>query len=124
MTPRRQRLATVIFAPDRGSAEDHDATELRKLEELVSKRESFVQLQHARSLSQDSARRNWLPVLAENNGPLQVKVEGIELLREDFRDISSSDVSPGACSWVLRLPRLAGIRNEMPKISVFEYALR
>lgn len=98
MTLSRQRLATVIFAPNRDSAEGHDVTELRKLDELVSKRESFVQSQHARPLSEDSARRDWLPVFAENDRPLQVNVEGIESLREDSRDISSSDVSPGTCT--------------------------
>lgn len=106
----RQRLATVIFAPNRGSADDHDATELRKLEELVSKRDSFVQLQHARSESHDSARRSWLPVLSEGDErQMQVDVEGLESLAEDSRESYSFSVSPRAmyrifrssCSWTL-----------------------
>ncbi|GHJ88187.1 hypothetical protein NliqN6_4589 [Naganishia liquefaciens] len=86
----RQRLATVIFAPNRGSAEDRDSTELRKVEDLVSKRESFVQLQNARSPSHDDARRSWLPVLAENAAGMQVNVEGVESLSEDLGDPSGS----------------------------------
>jgi hypothetical protein len=95
---RRQRLATVIFAPNRTS--DHpDSTELQKIDDLnllTGNRDTFNRMHHDRTTSHDSARKSWLPVLSMHaEQTLDVDLEGNDTLPKDERE-SNSSVSSNA----------------------------
>ncbi|KAI5449316.1 hypothetical protein NCC49_004818 [Naganishia albida] len=75
----RQRLATVIFTPNRTT--DHpDSTELQKIDDLnllAGNGDTFNRMHHDRTMSHDSARRSWLPVLSIHpEQTLDVDLEG------------------------------------------------
>ncbi|KAJ9103575.1 hypothetical protein QFC20_004731 [Naganishia adeliensis] len=120
----RQRLATVIFAPNRSTADHPNSTELQKLDDLnllTGNRDTFNRLHHDRTMSHDSARKSWLPVLSMNaEQALEVDLEGVGSppksrefdVRRQSKDDSPPIAGPGE------------VADETPEIMLGEYQRR
>ncbi|KAJ9094652.1 hypothetical protein QFC19_007865 [Naganishia cerealis] len=79
----RQRLATVIFAPNSSrGAEEQDSTELRRIANMRDKQDhDGAHGQHEKTLSYDSVRKSWINDLTHSlEQKREVDVEGMKAL--------------------------------------------
>lgn len=85
----------MIFAPNRSGGGAQESTELHRLGNLNYKEDHTTsQGQHERTLSYDSVRKSWVPVLTHNMEQRgEVNADGIEALVSNRSDTIYTEVS-------------------------------